>query len=137
MCPQGWDITVPMPARFEDDFFELALPAGSYHLFQHLIGEPYAGKHEGRATETYRPVYGYGGIPVRIRREEILRLPDFEESPLHPLEVEAVDHTGVPVKPGLCKNRSPVLKNESRSGPTRKRAGVTGGFAKNIGWGGV
>ena len=39
--------------------------------------------------------------------------------------------------PGLCKNRSPVLKNESRSGPTRKRAGVTGGFAKNMGWRGV
>ncbi len=40
-------------------------------------------------------------------------------------------------KPGLCKNRSPVLKNDSRSGPTRKRAGVTGGFAKNMGWRGV
>ncbi len=39
--------------------------------------------------------------------------------------------------PGLCKNRSSVLKNDSRSGPTRKRAGVTGGFAKNMGWRGV
>ena len=39
--------------------------------------------------------------------------------------------------PGLCKNRSPLLKNDSRSGPTRKRAGVTGGFAKNMGWRGV
>ncbi len=103
--PEGWDITVPMPERFEDDFFELALPAGSYHLFQHLIGEPYTRTHERRAIETYRPVYGYGGIPVRIRREEILRLPDFEESPLNLLEVEAVDHTGVPVKSGILSIR--------------------------------
>ena len=36
--------------------------------------------------------------------------------------------------PGLFINRNPVLKNGARSGPTRKRAGVTGGFAKNIGW---
>ena len=42
-----------------------------------------------------------------------------------------------PCYPGLCKNRSSVLKNDSRSGPTRKRAGVTGGFAKNMGWRGV
>ena len=42
-----------------------------------------------------------------------------------------------PTYPGLCKNRSSVLKNDSRSGPTRKRAGVTGGFAKDMGWRGV
>ena len=39
--------------------------------------------------------------------------------------------------PGLFINRNSGLKNDSRSGPTRKRAGVTGGFAKNIGWRGV
>ena len=38
---------------------------------------------------------------------------------------------------GLFINRNSGLKNDSRSGPTRKRAGVTGGFAKNIGWRGV
>ncbi len=44
---------------------------------------------------------------------------------------------GATVYPGLCKNRNPLLKKGSRSGPTRKRAVVTGGFAKNIGWRGV
>ncbi len=50
-----------------------------------------------------------------------------------PIIASIEDH----VYPGLCKNRSSVLKNDSRSGPTRKRAGVTGGFAKNMGWRGV
>ncbi len=39
--------------------------------------------------------------------------------------------------PDYARTVVSVLKNDSRSGPTRKRAGVTSGFAKNLGWRGV
>ena len=102
---EGWDIIVSIPERFEDDFFELAVPAGKYHLFQHLIGEPQQRTYRGKTVETYRAAYGYGGIPLRLRSGEILRLVDFVEAPLQSLEVEVVDHAGVPLSNGILSIR--------------------------------
>ena len=60
-----------------------------------------------------------------------------EREPEHIMRLYGADDPRNEHKPGLCKNRSPVLKKALRSGPNRMRASVTGGFAKNIGWGGV
>ncbi len=75
---------------------------------------------------------GFTRISIRTRAGDPLQAgaPGPSRGKILSAQIEAV-------KPGLCKNRSSVLKNDSRSGPTRKRAGVTGGFAKDMGWRGV
>ena len=96
----GWAATVNLPRRTTGDAFEMrALPEGDYWLFQHLIGEPASYKRpDGQEIPYTRPVYVYGGIPVKLVADEMTQLADFAEFAGGELRLEILDAGGRPME---------------------------------------
>lgn len=78
----GWHVAVPLP-RFQrkTGAFEIGpIPAGPYHVFQHLISHGPA----------------WGSTWVEVRKSEPTTIPDFADRELGSLDVEVADASGRP-----------------------------------------
>lgn len=107
----GWSVTEYLPKRDAPDgekkhhFTVAGIPAGNYHLFQHLIGEQKTYTH-GRDTTTYTaPIAAWGGIPVHIEANSATVMKDFREYPFSDLQVRVIDADGHPVEHATLRIR--------------------------------
>jgi len=109
--PGGWSVTEYLPQRDSRDgegrhHFTLAgIPAGNYHLFQHLIGEPKTYTYGGNTTTYTAPIAAWGGIPVHIEVSSAAVLKDFSEYPVSELQVRVTDADGHPVEHATLRIR--------------------------------
>jgi len=107
--PSGWSVTVPMPSRDPanvDAFTLTNLPAGTYHLHQHLIGNP--------------PVDAWGGIPVTLTSSQTVTLNDFSEYPYKEATLTFRDASGNPINQATfrLKDRMSESWRQIAEGPT-------------------
>ncbi len=109
--PTGWSVTEYIPQRnakmgTESHRFSVTgIPAGSYHLYQHLIGESKTMTF-GRETVAYtRPTNAWGGIPVKLAANAATEIRDFIEYPLNDLHVRVTDAGGRPVERATLRIR--------------------------------
>ena len=109
--PSAWSVTEYMPERDaqKDEarhrFTVRGLPAGSYHLYQHLVGTKQIYASEARTVEILRPLDAWGGIPVKLDANHTTQLPDFIEYPLKDLQVRVEDAEGRPVEHATLRIR--------------------------------
>lgn len=98
--PSGWSLTEYIPQRDarEGDarhhFTMASVPAGSYHLYQHLIGKPATYNYGGHTRSYTEPIAAWGGIPVKLEPNQTTELPDFIDYRLADLQVRVADTTG-------------------------------------------
>lgn len=109
--PTGWSVTEYLPRRDSRDgeqkhhFTLTGIPAGTYHLYQHLIGEAKTYTY-GRETTTYTaPIAAWGGVPVKLEANSVTQLKDFSEYPLNDLQVRVTDAKGLPVEHATLRIR--------------------------------
>lgn len=109
--PAGWSVTEYLPRRDSRDgeqrhhFTLTGIPAGNYHLFQHLIGEPKTSTY-GAHTYTYTaPIDAWGGVPVKMEINSTTELKDFSAFPFSDLQVRVTDAEGRPVEHATLRIR--------------------------------
>ena len=109
--PAAWSVTEYLPRRdFQDGeqrhhFTITGIPAGTYHLYQHLIGEAKTYTY-GRVTTTYTaPIAAWGGVPVKLWVNSVTELKDFSEYPFDDLHVRVTDAKGRPVEHATLRIR--------------------------------
>jgi len=95
--PAGWSATDYIPKRdgANGRFTVKGLPPGSYHLYQHLIGEP--ATFDGKRSPYMSPIAAWGGIPVKLEAGAATELRDFIEYPYQDLRVRVTDQSGRPL----------------------------------------
>ena len=109
--PGTWSVTEYLPQRDsregeEKHHFTLSgIPVGSYHLFQHLIGEPKTYTYGGSTTTYTAPIAAWGGIPVQIAVTSTTVLKDFSEYPVSDLQVRVTDADGRPIEHATLRIR--------------------------------
>jgi hypothetical protein len=108
--PAAWSITEYLPQRDARDgeqkhhFTLTGVPAGDYHLYQHLIGQQKT--YSGRTTTTYtEPIAAWGGVALHLEANSSTSLKDFSEYPLNDLQVRVTDASGRPVEHGTVRIR--------------------------------
>src|SRR3954470_23291086 len=100
--PADWSVTEYIPHRNADNgeqrhrFTVPGIPAGNYHLYQHLIGEPKTYTYGGRTTAYTSPIAAWGGVPVKLAANSATELKDFNEYPLNDLPVLVTNSNGLP-----------------------------------------
>lgn len=101
--PNQWSVTEYIPPRDarqgeQKHHFTLAgIPAGDYHLYQHLIGESKNWIY-GKLSEAYTsPIDAWGGIPVKLTAGATTQLRDFIEYPREDVHILVTDAKGNPV----------------------------------------
>lgn len=98
--PAAWSVTEYSPARdgTAGSFTIKELPAGSYHVYQHLIGETKTETPDGGKPYQYMsPIAAWGGIPVSLQAGQAAQLQDFIDYPYQDLHVRVSDKNGRPV----------------------------------------
>jgi hypothetical protein len=109
--PADWSVTEYLPERDartgeERHRFTLtSLPAGNYHLYQHLIGESKTYSIGDQTTQYTAPIAAWGGIPVKLEARRTTQLPDFIDYPLNDLHVRVADSTGSPIEHATLRIR--------------------------------
>jgi hypothetical protein len=104
--PAGWSATEYLPGSEDGGIVIRGIPAGRYHLHQHLIGEPRTRPHSPGIVHKYQiPVDAWGGIPVEILPGGTARLKDFIDYPFRDLTVEVRDAGGRPLKNATVRVR--------------------------------
>lgn len=109
--PGGWSVTEYIPQRDSEGgeerhrFTLTGIPAGNYHLFQHLIGQPKTYTNAGKATTYTAPIDAWGGIPVQIGASATTMLKDFSDYPLNDLRVRVTDAGGRAVEHATLRIR--------------------------------
>jgi hypothetical protein len=115
--PAGWSATEYLPARdarsgdAKDRFTVRGLPAGSYHLYQHLIGTPKKGGLDGREYQYTEPIAAWGGIPVRLPPGGTAQLKDFIDYPFSDLRVRVTNSDGVPIEHATLRIRDRMAES--------------------------
>jgi hypothetical protein len=108
--PANWSVRV-YPQRDSGPMTTLRnLPAGSYHLYRHLIG---AVKNNNPVP--YRPICVWGGIPVELRGGQSTRIADTVDYPFPALTVTVQDQAGHEVDGGTLRVRDRVSEWWHRS----------------------
>jgi len=109
--PACWSVTEYLPERDAREgearhrFTLSGLPAGNYHLYQHLVGKQQTYSYAGRTTENTHPIAAWGGIPVKLEANRTTQLPDFIGYPLNDLQVCVNDPGGNPVEHATVRIR--------------------------------
>jgi hypothetical protein len=109
--PDGWSVTEYLPQRDYQEgeqrhhFTLQGVPAGNYHLYQHLIGEPKTYTFGGKATTYTAPIAAWGGVPVHLEANAATTIKDFSEYPLENLQVYVTDAGGRPVEHATLRIR--------------------------------
>lgn len=107
----GWSVTDYLPERDsrqgeqKHHFTLMGIPAGNYHLYQHLIGEPKTYTYGGNATTYTAPIAAWGGVPVHIKPNSATVLKDFSEYTWDDLPVRVTDIDGHPVEHATLRIR--------------------------------
>lgn len=104
----GWSATEYLPARdgTDGDFTVKGIPAGHYHVYQHLIGESKAfATPTGRQTQYVGPIAAWGGVPVTLEAGKTAHLRDFIEYPFQGLRLRITDQAGRPLDHGTVRIR--------------------------------
>jgi hypothetical protein len=115
--PDGWSVTEYIPPRDaregeQKHHFTLAgMPAGDYHLYQHLIGESKIWIY-GKIGEAYTsPIDAWGGIPVKLTAGAITQLRDFIEYPREDVHILVIDAKGIPVDRATVRIRDRMAES--------------------------
>jgi hypothetical protein len=120
--PAAWSVTVFLPKRDGEHTFTLRdLPAGDYHLYQHLIGTPNSYKDDAGREHNYTiPLNAWGGIPAKLQANSTTKLKDFIEYPLQDLPVIVRDFRGQPVNGATLRIRDRMSESwrQVAEGPT-------------------
>jgi len=109
--PTGWSVTEYLPARDsrtgeeKDRFTIQSLPAGNYHLYQHLIGTPTNYTYGGKEIPYTEPIAAWGGIPLKLESGHTTLLNDFIEYAFADLQVRMRDRAGQPIENGTLRIR--------------------------------
>ncbi|MES1261323.1 MAG: carboxypeptidase-like regulatory domain-containing protein [Acidobacteriota bacterium] len=109
--PANWSVTEYLPKRDSREgeqkhhFTLTGIPAGNYHLYQHLIGEPKTYTYGGNTTTYTAPIAAWGGVPVHMEKKSVTMLKDFSEYPLNDLHVRVADADGRPVEHATLRIR--------------------------------
>lgn len=110
--PVGWSVSEYLPGRDSTEgeqrhhFTLTGIPAGNYHLFQHLIGGPKTYTMGGHTySDTAGPIDAWGGIPVRMEANSTTELKDFAEFPFSDLHVSVRDSEGRSVEHATLRIR--------------------------------
>ena len=109
--PVDWSATEYLPQRDslegeqKHHFTLTGIPAGNYHLYQHLIGEPMTYTYGGNTTTYTAPVAAWGGVPVQVKINAATVLKDFSEYALNDLPVRVTDADGHPVEHATLRIR--------------------------------
>ncbi len=99
-APEQWSVVedlplpTPTPGNVARRFILETLPAGAYHVHQHLTG--LTSTVEG--VRRNRPTYAWGGIPVVIPATGTKSMPDFSDFAPGSLRVRLTDAQGRPVE---------------------------------------
>ncbi|MEW6747818.1 MAG: hypothetical protein AB1486_34275 [Planctomycetota bacterium] len=110
----GWDVTVHLPRKRGngDPSFELGpLPAGTYHVYQHLVTEAPSYSQPSRALRSplWR-THAWGGIPVTLKEHATTTLRDFCEYPVGELDVSVRRASGKPLNDAVVQVRDPMYE---------------------------
>jgi hypothetical protein len=109
--PAGWSVTEYLPRRDSLDgeqkhhFTLTGIPAGNYHLYQHLIGEPKTYTYGGNTTTFTEPIAAWGGVPVHMEVNAVAELKDFSEYLLNDLQVRVTNADGHPIEHATLRIR--------------------------------
>jgi len=109
--PAAWSITEYLPARDsrtgdnKDRFTIRDLPAGRYHLYQHLIGTPGTYRFGGKEYPYTAPIDAWGGIAVRLEPGATAQLNDFIDYRFADLRVRVSDSDGRPIENATLRIR--------------------------------
>ncbi len=105
--PEQWSVIEdlplpqPTPGNVARRFLLGTLPAGAYHVHQHLTG--LTSTTEG--VRRNQPTYAWGGIPVTIPATGTQSLPDFSDFATGSLLVRLTDAQGRPVEHATLRLR--------------------------------
>ena len=96
------------------------MPAGAYHIYQHLIAEPKTYELQGRTEKYTSPLNAWGGIPVTLVEGQTASLKDFIEYSASDLEVTVHDARGAPVHGATLRVRDRMSEawRQVAEGPT-------------------
>jgi hypothetical protein len=105
--PAGWSVTEYTPGRDGGGGFTIkGLPAGTYHVYQHLIGETKTETPADGKPYTYMsPIAAWGGIPVTLQSGQTAQLQDFIDYPYQDLHVRVSDRNGRPLEHATVRIR--------------------------------
>ncbi len=109
--PTGWSMTEYLPQRDSQHgeqrhhFTLTGIPAGTYHLYQHLIGEAKTYTYGGETTTYTAPIAAWGGVPVKLEVNSVTQLKDFSDYPFKDLQVRVTDAKGLPVEHATLRIR--------------------------------
>jgi hypothetical protein len=81
------------------------IPPGSYHVYQHLIGEAKSFTYGNTTTPYTSPIAAWGGVPVKIDANTTAELKDFIDYAYGDLQVRVIDHDGRPVEHATVRIR--------------------------------
>ena len=109
--PADWSVTEYLPKRdsrkgeLRHHFTVTGVPAGKYHLYQHLIGEAKTYTYVGKTTNYTAPIAAWGGFSVKVEVHSVTTLKDFSEYPFNDLRVRVTDAKGRPVEHATLRIR--------------------------------
>ena len=146
--PADWSVTEYLPERDartgekRHRFTLTSLPAGNYHLYQHLIGKSKTYSFENHTTHLTAPIAAWGGIPVKLEAGSTTQLKDFIDYPLNDLQIRVADATGRPIEHAMLRVRDRMseswrqveenpaqLEQAAHPIPYPAAARIVGGFA--------
>jgi hypothetical protein len=122
--PAAWSVTEYLPERDSrvgeqrHHFTLTGIPAGKYHLYQHLTGETKTYTYGGNTRTYTAPMASWGGIPVQVQMNTATVLREFSEYGLGDLKVRVaetddrpVEHATLRIRHGMSESWRQVQEN--------------------------